>query len=138
MQALHWGNYTTSKTQKSAAGRHSSNDKGTRKKKKQKTKNFFGDALGCIHARELIRSAIERAIDRALARSEKRWGPGVAVMGAGGRVWTKSRGTKQAIFLGIWDLTSVAFPGAGIRVFIGLVYQGKPDIVFRFIIERVA
>ncbi len=56
-------------------------------------------------------------------------------MGAGGRVWTKSRGTKQAIFLGIWALTGVAFPGAGIRVFSGLVYQGKPDIVFRFIIE---
>jgi hypothetical protein len=56
-------------------------------------------------------------------------------MGAGGRVWTKSRGTKQAIFLGIWALTGVAFPGAGIRVFIGLVYQGKPDIVFRFITE---
>jgi hypothetical protein len=107
----------------------------TKGPKKKQTKNFFGDALGCIHARELIRSAIERASDRALAQSEKRWGPGVAVMGAAGRVWTKSRGTKQAIFLGMWALTGVACAGAGIRVFIGLVYEGKPDIVFRFIIE---
>jgi len=41
-------------------------------------------------------------------------------MGAGGRVWTKSRGTKQAIFLGMWALTGVAFRGAGIRVLLAL------------------
>ncbi len=63
MQALHWGNYRPSKTQKSAAGRHSPKDKGTQKKP------FFGDALGCIYARELIRSAIERASERASDRS---------------------------------------------------------------------
>jgi hypothetical protein len=75
VQALHWVNYRTSKTQKSAAGRHSPKDKGTQKKQ---TKNFFGDALGCIHARELIRSAVERAIDRSSAGSVRE------EMGAGG------------------------------------------------------
>jgi len=49
-------------TQKSATGRHSPKDKGTQKK------NFFGDALGCIYARELIRSAIERASERSIER----------------------------------------------------------------------
>jgi len=130
VQQLHWGNYRTSKTQKSAAGRHSPKDKGTQKK------NFFGDALGCIHARELIRSAIERASDRSSAGSvREEMGAGGGRDGGGRPRVDKVPRDKTGHLSGDVGLTGVTFPGAGIRVFIGLVYQGKPDIVFRFITE---